>query len=140
VDAILLDALRQGVEAEGAVLKLIAPKIGGVLDSGGKHHPADEKIGGGPSVLFDAVALLPGADGAAALADDPAARDFLADAFAHCKIVGHGAAADPLIAAAGLTNKLDAGFHSLPDADAVRKFLEASRKLRFWDREAALGG
>ena len=138
VDASLLAALRSAVEGEGAVLKLVAPKIGGVVDSDGSHHPADEKIGGGPSVLFDAVVLLPGADSAAALIDNPGAHDFLGDAFAHCKFIGHGAAADPLISV-GLANKLDAGFHPLPDADAVHKFLKACGKLRFWDREVPLG-
>ncbi len=57
VDAKILAALAKAVKKEGAMLKLIAPEIGGISDSDGAMHPADEKLEGGPSVLFDAVAL-----------------------------------------------------------------------------------
>ena len=54
------------------MLKLVAPMVGGVEASDGSCIEADEKIDGGPSVLFDAVALLPSADGAPMLAREPA--------------------------------------------------------------------
>ena len=47
--------------------QIIAPRIGGVSCSNDNLHPVHEKIGGAPSVLFDAVALLPGKDSLAAL-------------------------------------------------------------------------
>ena len=59
VDAGILEALRNALKAEGAMLKLVAPEVGGVKDSAGAWHDADEKVEGGPSVLFDAVAILP---------------------------------------------------------------------------------
>ena len=43
---------------------IVAKKVGGVEASDGSLLSADEKIDGGPSVLFDAVALLPSAKGA----------------------------------------------------------------------------
>ena len=39
--------------------------------------PADQTVAGGPSVLFDAVALVASAEGVASLATDPAAKDFV---------------------------------------------------------------
>ncbi len=57
-DADILAALRAAIEAEGAVLELIAPKIGGVTLSDGSQVPADQNVDGGPSVLYDAVAVL----------------------------------------------------------------------------------
>lgn len=45
-----------------------APRIGGVFCSNDKHHPATDQIGGAASMLFDAAALLLGADSLAALA------------------------------------------------------------------------
>ena len=57
-DADVLAALRAAIEAEGAVLELVAPKIGGVTLSDGTPVPAKQKIDGGPSVLYDAVAVL----------------------------------------------------------------------------------
>ena len=83
VDIDILKALKAALKAEGALLEIIAPKVGGVEASDGSWIEAKQKIDGGPSVLYDAVALLPSEDGAKNLAKEPAARDFVADAFAH---------------------------------------------------------
>ncbi len=85
----VLDGLKKALEAEGAMLKIVAPKIFGVTADDGSTVEADEKIDGGPSVVFDAVAVLPSAEGAAMLAKMPAAKDFVTDAFAHYKFVAH---------------------------------------------------
>ena len=89
VDAAQLKALMDALTKEGASAKLIAPQVGGVKASDGKMYRANEKIDGGPSVLFDAVALMVTEDGAKMLADVPAARDFIADALAHGKFIAH---------------------------------------------------
>ena len=57
-DATLLQMLQAALEEEGAVMEIIAPKVGGVTAQDGSHIPAHHMIDGGPSVLFDAVALL----------------------------------------------------------------------------------
>ena len=44
VDAGVLTALAKALKAEGAMLKLIAPEVGGVKDSAGAWHDADEKL------------------------------------------------------------------------------------------------
>ena len=135
-DATVLDALRDALATEGALLELIAPKIGGVTLSNGTHVPADQNVDGGPSVLYDAVALLASADGAALLAADAAAKDFVTDAHAHCKFVGHVESAGPLLAAAGVIDMLDDGYLPLDDdRSSVSAFVEACRQLRFWERE-----
>jgi catalase len=51
VDRSLFDALKQELEAEGAMLEIIAPSVGGVDTSDGTRIEADQKIGGGPSVF-----------------------------------------------------------------------------------------
>ena len=137
VDAGVLAALRKGLEAEGATLKLVAPEVGGVKDSGGTWHDADEKLEGGPSVLFDAVAILPSQEGVATLAKLPAARDFVADAVAHRKYIGYASTAMPLFEKAGAAGAIDEGFVPLNKADEISAFIAACRKLRFWDRAAA---
>lgn len=135
VDAGLLGALAAALKAEGTMLKLIAPEVGGVTDSAGTHHPADEKLEGGPSVLFDAVAILPSEDGAKRLATLPAARDFVADATAHRKFIAYSAAAAPLFEKAGVA--LDEGFVPLKAPADAQAFVTTCRKLRFWDRKDA---
>jgi catalase len=134
-DARLLAALTAAAESEGAVVELIAPKIGGIVASDRTQHPAQQKIDGGPSVLYDAVAIIPSAKGAALLAAQAAAKDFVSDAHAHCKFVGYSASAQALFAAAGVTD-LDAGYVAL-DAKktTVTNFIKTCRLLRFWDRE-----
>ena len=134
VDMTVLGALRKAVEAEGAMLKIVAPKIFGVTADDGSTVEADEKIDGGPSVVFDAVAVLPSAEGAMMLARMPAARDFVSDAFAHYKFVAHNQHAAALFTAACVTP--DAGFVSL-DGSNAGEFVSACRQLRFWNRQGA---
>jgi catalase len=81
------------------------------------------------------VALLPSAEGAAMLVREAVARDFVADAFAHLKIIGHTAAAEPLLAKAGVLEGRDAGFVPLGAAADVEAFVAACRLLRVWERE-----
>jgi catalase len=137
VDAKLLAALVKALEKEGALLKLIAPEIGGVKDSEGQLHPADEKLEGGPSVLFDAIALLPSEAGAKQLSAYPAARDFLADAIAHRKFIAYTDASLPLLEKAGAADSIDGGFVKLKTAKDCGTFVTECRKLRFWDRANA---
>ena len=76
--------LQAAAKAEGQLVEVIAPAIGGVALDDGTALPADQMVGGGPSVLYDAVAILVIArPGATALAAKPAAKDFVSDAHAH---------------------------------------------------------
>ncbi|MDO6823141.1 catalase [Marinobacter sp. 1_MG-2023] len=138
-DAKIFDALKAAVEHEGAVLAVIAPVIGGVTDSSGRKISANEKIDGGPSVLFDAVALLPGDKGIQKLARHSPVRDFISDAFAHCKFIGYNTAAEPLLESAGLAESKDDGCIEIDIIeDSCARFIERCRDLRYWPREDAV--
>jgi catalase len=100
-----------------------------------KKVPAKQKIDGGPSVLYDAVALVISEKGAALLAKDAPTKDFINDAFAHCKFIAHTNAANALFQAAGVRDKLDPGFVALKDEKDATRFIKACRNLRFWKRE-----
>lgn len=130
----LFNALTKSLGAEGAMWEVVAPKIGGVTLDDGTKVAAKQKIDGGPSVLYDAVAVLPSEDGVAMLAKDATAKDFVADAFAHCKFIGHTAAAGQLFDAAGIP-ALDEGFIALTGAKDTKAFVAKCRDLRFWPRE-----
>jgi catalase len=134
-DPAIFKALLKAVDAEGAVYEVIAPKIAGATLSDGTRVAAKHKIDGGPSVLFDAVAVLVSAEGAALLAKDAAAKDFVTDAFAHCKFIAMGAHAQPLFEAAGIANDLDEACLPLAKAADAKAFVEAARALRHWPRE-----
>ena len=89
-DKAVVNAVASAFEDAGAVVEYVAPAIGPVKLKGGGSITPDHAIDGGPSVLFDAVALLPSAEGAADLAGRASAQDFVSDAFAHHKFVGLG--------------------------------------------------
>ena len=114
---------------------MVASKVGGAVLSDGALIPAKQKIDGGPSVLFDAVAILASPEGAALLAQDAAARDFVSDAFAHCKFIGYSAEVQPLFEKSGLVDELDEGCVLLAKSADAKTFVEALGRLRFWPRE-----
>ncbi len=134
-DATIFKALVDAVTAEEAVYEVIALKIAGVTLSDGTMVAAKHKIDGGPSILFDAVAIVISSEGAALLSVDGAARDFAADAFGHCKYIGATAEARPLFVKAGIADHLDEACVTLDKKLDARKFVEACRQLRYWPRE-----
>jgi catalase len=132
VDIPKLNQLVNAIHEEKASVKLIAPQVGGVKGNDGKLIAADEKIGGGPSVLYDAVALLPSKDGAVLIASDPAVRDFIADALAHRKFIAYGEFAKELLEKANPDATHRPQFVLLDQSASIQKFMEKCRSLRFW--------
>ncbi|RDL47901.1 Catalase C [Ensifer sp. M14] len=138
VDAKLLKGLTAAITKEKAVCELIAPKVGGVVASDGSWIAAHHMIDGGPSVLFDAVALLTSADAIEDLVREATARDFVADAFQHCKFIGYDPSATPLLEKAGIGDTLDEGVVVLPGEDGLSAFVSDLGKLRVWAREPSV--
>lgn len=136
-DAAKLSELRSAAGQEHVTVELIAPAVGGIEASDGNRMPADQKIDGGPSVLYDAVIVLASKQGAMRLAAQPAARDFVTDAYAHCKFIGYAGDAAPLFEAGGLSGLMDDGFISL-DEHSAADFISRCAKLRFWPRQASM--
>lgn len=134
-DAKLFKAIQDAAAAEGTAVEVIAPMIGGVEASDGSWIEAQQKIDGGPSVLYDVVILLVSDEGAAMLAKKAAARDFVADAFAHLKFIGYTPQAMPLLNKAGVGDSLDSACIQLSASGDASKFITACRDLRFWERE-----
>ena len=134
----MLSGVQAAFREEGAVVKLVAPMVGGVKASDGSWIPADEKIDGVPSVVFDAIAVLLSDTGAQLLTDEATARDFVADAYAHCKFIGHTAAAIPLLEKAGIAPERDSGIVEFKKPGDAAIFVQACRQLRFWERETTV--
>jgi catalase len=137
VDDALLATLKTATEATGATLAIIAPTINGVTTAGGQPIPADFRIDGGPSVLFDAVVLLPSDEGGATLALEAVAVNFLRDAFGHLKVIAYLPAAAPLFVKGGLSDAnpdIDTGLINLP-VKSIDDFIAAAQGGRIWARE-----
>ncbi|WP_052551889.1 catalase [Enhygromyxa salina] len=135
-DAQILAALRQEADAEGATLALVGPTREGIRDSAGDLLEIAEKLEGGPSVLFDAVAIVLSPAGAGRMAAKFAARSFVADAHHHLKFIAHDAGGSGLLDAAGIdVAKRDAGYSVLDDDASAAAFIAACRALRHWARK-----
>jgi catalase len=70
-DAKLKKDLVAQIGSEGAKAAIVTAKIQGEADSQGQVHPGDMALRASPSVLFDAVAILSGAQGDQKLSGDP---------------------------------------------------------------------
>ncbi len=138
VDAKLLKGLTAAITKEKAAFELIAPKVGGVKASDGSWIEVHHMIDGGPSVLFDAVALLTSAEAMDDLVKEATARDFVADAFQHCKFIGYDKSAMPLLDKAGIADALDEGVIALPGDEGLDGFVSSLGKLRVWGREPSV--
>ncbi|TDK33206.1 catalase [Luteimonas terrae] len=128
-DAGTVKALRKAAEADGATVKIVAPKLGGAKLSDGTRLPADGQLAGTPSTVFDAVALVLSADGGRQLTREAAAVDWVRDAFGHLKAIAADEGAQAVLKAGGV--KPDGGVLSATDTKA---FIAAA-KTRQWARE-----
>jgi catalase len=127
------NALVAAVKKEGATPAIIAPKVGGALDSAGAKVAAEMALSGSPSVLFDAVVVLAGPAGDGALSADPNAVSFLMDACRHLKAIG-------LSGVTGLSQKTQvaddlAGVIDLDSSGDIAEFLGFARNGKVWDRK-----
>jgi catalase len=134
-DAGLFNGLVAALDKAEALYEVIAPKIGGVTLSDGTLVAAKHKIDGGPSILFDAVAVVVSDTGAALLATDAATQDFVRDAFGHCKYIGLTKEAQPIFVKAGIADDLDDACLALATAKDATAFVDAIAAMRFWPRE-----
>jgi len=136
VDASQLASLKSAVKREGGVVEIIAPTITGITASDGSAIKVDQRINGGPSVLYDAVAILLSKEGANQLSTEATAKDFISDAYAHLKFIGFNDNASALLDKAGVkVADRDEGTVLLNDPLDAGKFVKSCVKLRLWSRE-----
>ncbi|MBB5206511.1 catalase [Chiayiivirga flava] len=136
-DAAAVAALVDALRAEGAVPRLIGPRVGQIAARDRSAIVADASLETEPGVLFDAVAV-PGGKGVATLARDGRAIEFLREQFRHAKpmlALGDGGA---LFERAGIAIADPApGVLSAKSASAsiLRRFVKAIAAHRFDARE-----
>ena len=136
-DAGVVKALKEATESAGGMVEIVAPHVAGAKLSDGNMMEADEKIDGGPSVAYDAVAVVMSEASAKRYNTDKPSIDFVNDAFAHAKFVAYVPEVKPLFETAGVWNWMDDGFVDVSSGkDAASDFIEKCGKLRFWDRES----
>ena len=131
-DGTVIENIKKAIMDAGAVVKIIAPKVGGAKLADGSMLAADGQLAGNPSVLFDAVAVILSHEGARALSQESAAIDFVRDAFGHLKAIAADKGGQALLRAANIPQ--DAG---VIDANDKNVFITAA-KTRQWNREKSV--
>jgi catalase len=136
-DADQVAALQKTLLAEGAVGRLVGPRVGAFTAADGASLDADASLENEPSVLFDGVAI-PGGEGVRQLTRDGRAVEFVSDQFRHCKaILVFGNGADLLEAAGIPLDGEDAALIVARDAGkaSIGRFVKALAQHRNFDRE-----
>ncbi|HRO13990.1 MAG TPA: catalase [Paracoccus sp. (in: a-proteobacteria)] len=131
-DRATVEALKAAAQAAEAAVEIVSPRVGGAKMADGTHMKADKQLDGGPSVLFDAVAVVVSQAGCQELLGHKKAIDFVSDAFAHLKAIGVTAEAGPLLEKAGVVKD-----DFVMDASAADRIVQRLAE-RNWDREAKI--
>ncbi len=148
VDSASLKPIREALEAAGAQCKVVGPRLGTVASASKRQIEVDATFAAMPSIMFDAVLIPAGKDGAAALRQNGEAQHFALEAFKHCKAictVGEGVELLSLVGVGRAPADAPAGVvvaetpvTNLGDTTAATEiataFIAAIARHRHWDR------
>ncbi|PLC50318.1 catalase HPII [Pollutimonas subterranea] len=132
-------AIANTLQAQGAVVRFVGPRIGPLATSDGDQIDADASLENQPAVLFDGVVLPDGAEAITMLSADGRAREFLQDQYRHCKTILALGGAAQLLSRSGID--VEAGqdpglIVAAGDAtEATQQFIQALAKHRHFERE-----
>ncbi|TBU97589.1 catalase [Phytopseudomonas dryadis] len=87
VDRASLESVSEALQAEGAVVRLVGPRVGPFASRDGSPIEADASLENQPAPLFDALVVPDGKDASAALQADGRALEFVRDSFRHGKTI-----------------------------------------------------
>lgn len=146
VDGESLSKVKEALVAEGAVVHIIAPKLGELLSKENMKITPDESLLTAASVLYDAVYLPGGVNSVATLQAEANAIHFLNETFKHCKAIAADEQALQVLEATYFYKKLPADYHretvlregvivSADTAKLTGLFKEMIALHRFWERE-----
>ncbi|SEJ49963.1 catalase [Dyadobacter sp. SG02] len=146
VDGNSLNTVKASLEAEGAIVEVIAPRSNYILSATDEEIPVQHSLLTAASVLYDAVYVPGGTISAATIEADADAVHFLNEAFKHCKAIAADASAMQAIEATYFARKLPADFSdesvlldgiviSDDPAKLAKQFIAAIAQHRFWERE-----
>lgn len=145
VDGKSLSKVKDTLVAQGAVVHIIAPKLGEITAAEDQKIQVDESFLTAASVLYDAVYVPGGTNSAASLEAEANAVHFLNEAFKHCKAIAADAGAIQVLEAGYFFKKLPAEYSKetvlregvivSDDVDSLADlFTQMIAMHRFWER------
>ncbi|MEP6635724.1 MAG: catalase [Acidobacteriota bacterium] len=147
-DAAVME-MNKALLTAGAMTKTVAPRLGVVTGTSGAELKADFSFLTGSSVLFDAV-YIPGGDASVkALIQESEAREFVREAYKHCKTIAASGAGVGFLATslAGQFNEPEESREKVAANEGVvssrddsitnvaSAFIQAIAEHRHWERE-----
>ncbi|MBC7828530.1 MAG: catalase [Chitinophagaceae bacterium] len=141
-----LMTVKNALLAEGAVVEIVAPRLGTIRSTKNEEISVDKSLLTTPSVLYDAVYVPGGTNSVATLAADADAVHFLNEAYKHCKPIAADQDAVQMLEATYFSKKLPEnnnddtvireGVVLGNDAASIStQFIKAMKMHRFWERE-----
>ncbi len=92
-----IESMRKTLSAAGAVVEIIAPKLGNIITASGAALAVDKSLMTVSSVLYDAVYIPGTAKSVGVLSQKTEALEFISQAYKHCKAIAFESEADSLI-------------------------------------------
>lgn len=146
VDAASLNAAKSALEAEGAIVEIIAPHLGEIVAADNSLIPVQKSLLTAASVFYDALYVPSGPTSSGTLEADADAVHFLNEAYRHCKAIAAHADARQVLEATYFAKKLpedDSEESALMEGVVVQEdvkklseiFIRAIAQHRFWERE-----
>ncbi|WP_231489849.1 catalase [Pedobacter sp. Leaf170] len=141
-----LSSVKDALVADGAVVHIIAPRLGEITSVEDQKIQPDESFLTAASVLYDAVYVPGGTNSVASLEAEANAVQFLNQAFKHCKAIATDGDALQLLEATAFHKKLPANFkeetvlsEGILVSDDASALIQTFKKMialhRFWNRE-----
>ena len=141
-----LNVVKQALAKAGAVVEIIAPRMGYISSENDEKIPVNHSFLTCSSVFYDAVYVPGGTNSVATLEGEPDAVHFLNQAFKHCKAIAADADAMQVIEATYFAKKLPSDYSDdsvmkeglvIRDDSAKlsKQFIKAIAQHRFWERE-----
>ncbi|MBO0593229.1 catalase [Cellulophaga sp. E16_2] len=126
------DAMKKALEAENAVVKIVAPHGGTVVCDEKMEYKVDAAIMTTESVLFDAIYIPGGKKSVAALLNTSKFTKFINEGFKHCKAIAADDEGELLIDASAFAKyKKD---KAILINKGAKDFIAAIAKHRNWER------
>nr|MBA2727982.1 DJ-1/PfpI family protein [Parachlamydiaceae bacterium] len=142
IDEQSVNTMKDSLSADGAVVKLIAPKLGNIKGAHGGSLKADQSFLTASSVLFDAVYVPSGSTGIKTLLSIQDAVCFIDEAYKHCKAIAINGEGVELFKETYASKKFSTTINGkemtalgLIINGSPKEFAKAIAQHRFWNRE-----
>jgi len=143
VNGAAIKQMKAALTGEGAVVELIAPKLGDIDTDKGTSIKVDKNFLTVSSVLYDAVYVPGGKESIAALSNEADAVYFINQAYKHCKAIAVDKDAEAFIEKTSIGELLKNSkalpgfvFATKQNNNLPALFIKAISQHRFWEREA----